>query len=253
MLTGHIQEQIKQHAISTPHQEVCGVLLQDDTVVPLTNVSPEPSHNFIINPEEFDALSDVKAVYHSHCLESQPGYLSPGDIANSKAIKLPYILYHSLFNEWDLYNPNELYPYPLIPNSYTPKDIEFYLGWKFEYNRSDCYTLVRSYYQGMLNINLPDYPRNDISETTSTDWNMFVENFQKAGFIQLQHDEPLNANDLIFMCILGNQTHHAAILLDPTNGKTLHNLGEGRLSELIMYGGYWITATRLVCRHKSLI
>jgi hypothetical protein len=100
----------------------------------------------------------------------------------------------------------------------------------------------------MLDIELPDFPRGDIEETTSPDWDMFRSNFASCGFRQLETDEPLQANDVILMCIVGDRAHHAAILLDPLTGKTLHNLGEGRLSEVFMYGGYWVERTRAIIR-----
>ncbi|WP_208350456.1 C40 family peptidase, partial [Aetokthonos hydrillicola] len=58
--------------------------------------------------------------------------------------------------------------------------------------------------------------------------------------------------DVILMCIVGDRTHHCAILLDPSTGKALHNLGEGRLSEVFMYGGYWVERTRAVIRYSRL-
>ena len=251
MLTSQIKRQIIEQAIATPDVEICGVILSNGEIVQMNNVAPEPQHNFIIEQSEFELVADsAVATYHSHCLDSQPAVLSPNDIANSKALKLPYVLYHTLFEQWDCYNPNDIYPYPLISNPWLPKELAYYLGWKFDYNRSDCYTLVRSYYKGMLNVNLPDFPRNAITETTSPDWDMFADSFEKAGFRKLETDEPLQANDIILMCISGTQTHHSAILLDPKNGKALHNLGEGRMSEFFMYGGYWETATRFVCRYK---
>ncbi|MFM6252169.1 MAG: hypothetical protein ACKPEQ_24005, partial [Dolichospermum sp.] len=66
----------------------------------------------------------------------------------------------------------------------------------------------------MLGINLPDFPRNNIQETTSPSWDMFSSNFEKAGFRKLGTDEMLRTNDVILMCISGTQTHHSAILLD---------------------------------------
>lgn len=251
MLTPEIKHQIIRKAIATPNREICGVILSSGEVLPMNNASPTPSDNFIIESSEFDLIADsAVAIYHSHCLESQPAILSREDIANSKALKLPYILYHTVFGQWDYYDPSDIYPYPLTPNPWTPKEVPFYLGWRFQYNRSDCYTLTRSYYKGMLGIDLPDFPRGEIQETTSPDWDMFAANFEKAGFRKLGKDEPLQANDVILMCISGTQTHHSAILLDPSNGKALHNLGEGRLSEIFMYGGYWVTATRFVCRYR---
>ncbi|MFM6022193.1 MAG: NlpC/P60 family protein [Dolichospermum sp.] len=253
MLTSQIKRQIIQKAIATPDVEVCGVILDNDEIVQMNNCANEPKHEFLINEDEFDLVADsAVGIYHSHCLESQPATLSPKDIANSKARKIPYVLYHTLFEEWDYYDPNNIYPYPLIPNPWLPKELPFYLGWKFSYNRSDCYTLIRSYYKGMLGINLPDFPRNNIQETTSPSWDMFAGNFEKAGFRKLGTDEMLRTNDVILMCISGTQTHHSAILLDTKDNKALHNLGEGRMSDLFMYGGYWETATRFVCRYDSI-
>ncbi|MFM6723506.1 MAG: hypothetical protein ACKPJF_03460 [Dolichospermum sp.] len=104
----------------------------------------------------------------------------------------------------------------------------------------------------MLGINLPDFPRNNIQETTSPSWDMFSSNFEKAGFRKLGTDEMLRTNDVILMCISGTQTHHAASFLDPQNHTALHNLGEGRMLDLCLYVGYWETASRTVCRSDSI-
>ena len=252
-LTTQIKQQIITHSQYLPSLEVCGFICENDAV-PCPNIADTPQESFEISTdyfEEINAITPVLAIYHSHWQDSQPALLSPADISNSKASKIPYLLYHTAFGQWDYYDPNDIYPYPLTPNLHSLLELEYYLGWKFEYNRSDCYTLVRSYYKGMMDLELPDFPRGDIEETTSPDWDMFRFNFEKVGFRQLETDEPLQANDVVLMCIAGDRTHHAAILLDPTNGKALHNLGEGRLSEIFMYGGYWVERTRYVIRYAS--
>lgn len=252
MLNSTIKKQIIEEAIAYPHQEICGVVLNDGNIYPMVNHAIDIQNGFSFNPNEFDKIRDSAiAIYHSHCLDSQAGELSSVDIANSKAIKLPYILFHRLFHEWDYYNPNDIYPYPLVPNPYLRKELGYYLGWRFEYNRCDCYTLIRSYYKGMLDIDIPDFHRNTIEEIDDIDWNMFLENFDKAGFKQLNPDETLMANDVILMSINGKTVHHSALLIDPSNGKSIHNLGEGRLSELFIYGGYWRDITRCIVRFKG--
>jgi proteasome lid subunit RPN8/RPN11 len=252
MLNSTIKKQIIEEAIATPNQEICGAVLNDGSIYPMVNYAVDPQNNFSLDPGEFDKIrSSVSAIYHSHCLDSQPGQLSPIDIANSKALKLPYILFHRLFHEWDYYNPNDIYPYPLIPNPYLVKELGYYLGWRFEYNRCDCYTLIRSYYKGMLDIDIPDFHRNTIEEIDNPEWNMFLKNFSKAGFEKLDPDETVVANDVILMSINGKTVHHAALLVNPSNGKAIHNLGEGRLSELFMYGGYWRDITRCIVRFNK--
>ncbi|MBN3945919.1 MAG: hypothetical protein HWQ38_05290 [Nostoc sp. NMS7] len=253
-LTAKIKQRIIAHAQYVPNLEICGFVHEADDTQPCANISENPQEAFEISAdyfEEINALTPVTAIYHTHWQDSQPALLSATDISNSKASKIPYLLYHTAFGQWDYYDPNTLYPYPLIPNTHSPKELEYYLGWKFEYNRSDCYTLFRSYYKGMLGIELPDFPRGDIEETISPDWDMFRSNFDALGFRQLEADEPLQANDVMLMCIVGDRIHHAAILLDPSTGKALHNLGEGRLSEIFMYGGYWVERTRAVIRYEK--
>jgi len=252
LLTPDIKNQITAQAIANPKEEVCGVILANGSIAPCTNTAADKAQEFIIATAEFSAVqSSAVAIYHSHCLESQPAMLSESDIANSKAAKLPYTLYHTIFKQWDYYDPADINPYPLVQNPWSPKELGYYLGWRFDYGRCDCYTLIRSYYQGMLGITLPDFPRGDISETTSPKWNMFLENFQAAGGRKLAHGEPWQANDVALMRVAGTQVHHAAILLDPKNGKALHNLGEGRISEIFKYGGYWATNTHAICRYTS--
>ena len=248
LITAQIKQQIVNHSQHLSSLEVCGFICENDTVIPCANIAENSQEAFEISTdyfEEVNALTPVLAIYHSHCQDWQPAMLSATDISNSKASKLPYLLYHTAFGQWDYYDPGDIYPYPLTPNLHSPLELEYYLGWRFEYNRSDCYTLFRSYYKGMLGIALPDFPRGDIEETTSPDWDMFRSNFEKVGFRQL---EP---NDVLLMCIVGDRTHHAAILLDPSTGKALHNLGEGRLSEVFMYGGYWVERTRSVIRYEG--
>lgn len=252
LLTDKIKQQIINHSQYLPNLEACGLICDQQKVIPCANIADCPQDEFEISTdyfEEINAVTPVVAIYHSHWQDSQPALLSPTDISNSKASKLPYLVYHTAFGQWDYYDPNDICPYPLLANPHFPKSLEYYLGWRFEYNRSDCYTLFRSYYKGMLNIELPDFPRGEIEETTSPNWDMFADNFEYCGFRKLETDESLQPNDVILMCIAGSRTHHAAILLDPKTGKALHNLGEGRLSEVFMYGGYWVERTRAVIRH----
>ncbi|OKH14875.1 hypothetical protein NIES592_08335 [Fischerella major NIES-592] len=252
IITTQIKQKIINHSQYQSEMEICGLICENGEVFPCANIAPNPQEAFEISTDYFDqinAANQVAAIYHSHWQHTQPALLSPTDISNSKAAKLPYVLYHTAFGQWDYYEPNNIYPYPLTPNPHSPKSLEYYLGWRFEYNRSDCYTLFRSYYKGMLDIELPDFPRGDIEETTSPEWDMFRSNFASCGFRKLEADEPLQTNDVLLMCIVGDRTHHAAILLDPSTGKALHNLGEGRLSEIFMYGGYWVDRTRAVIRY----
>jgi len=262
MILDTTKESVKAECQKNPKQESCGLILlqnNQEVVVPCLNASDNPAEQFIIDPDEVESIlsknqdATIKAVYHSHWSDNQSSTLGSIDITNSKASKTAYLLYHTGFDEWDGFDPNNLYPFPMVPNQYEVTDINYYLKWPFIYNRSDCYSLFRAYFGNYLGISIPDFVRGvAVEETVSPDWNLFEENFSKAGFRKLEEDEPLQNNDAILMTLQGTQTHHVAILLEKKTGKSLHTIGGKRHSELFVYGGeYWESVTRYVCRHKQ--
>lgn len=114
MLTEQIKREIIAHSQYQNEIEICGLICEGGEVVPCVNSAQNPREEFEILTDVFlgiNANNRVKAVYHSHWQDSDQSWLSAADVANSKALKLPYILYHSNFGEWDLYDPNNLYPY----------------------------------------------------------------------------------------------------------------------------------------------
>jgi len=259
MLLPHIKDHIVNHAKQIPEQEVCGVVINNKPYK-CFNTAQNKEEAFVIDPGEIDKLTEsygeIQLVYHTHWKDSQSGYLSPPDICNAKSNKLAYCLYHSEFNCWDFFDPSNIVnPFPLFSkNSYSPKEIDYYLKWPFVYNRSDCFSLLRAYYKGMLDITLPDFPRGvSLEETTDPSWKLLDDNFHKANFYKLNDDELLKNNDVVVMNLNGTQSHHVAIIVDASKKIGLHNLGGDRVSELFVYGGsYWDRVIKYKCRHKLL-
>lgn len=262
MILENTKQSIKTECQKNHKQESCGLVLlqnEQELVVPCLNAADNPAESFVIDPDEVESILDkhkdatIKAVYHSHWDDTQPSTLGGIDITNSKASKTAYLLYHTGFDEWDGFDPTNLYPFPLVPNRFEPTDINYYLKWPFVYNRSDCYSLFRCYFGNYLGIEIPEFVRGTVvEETLSPDWDLFENNFSKAGFRKLDHDEPVRNNDAILMNLQGTQTHHVAIMIDRLSGKALHTIGGKRHSELFVYGGeYWKSVTRYVCRHKE--
>ena len=86
MLTSKIKRQIIEQAIAQPNQEICGVVLDNGDIQPMDNCAQDIQHNFSFNADEFNKIADsVVAIYHTHCLDSQPSQLSAVDIANSRS------------------------------------------------------------------------------------------------------------------------------------------------------------------------
>lgn len=254
MISNLIKEHIIEHAKDFPEQEVCGVIV-DDIPYRCTNAAENKHEAFVIEPEELDLIvgyKDIQYVYHTHWQNTQSEYLSPPDICNAKANKIGYILYQSALQCWDFFDPRNLVnPFPLLING-SPKEVNYYLKWPFVYNRSDCFSLLRAYYKGMLDITLPDFSRGfSLEETVSSSWDLIEQNFHKANFRKLDFDEPHRKNDVIVMSLNNIQPHHVSIIIDDNN-TGLHNLGGERSSELFVYGStYWTHATRYKCRHKE--
>lgn len=256
------KQEIAKHAHELPNQEVCGLILKDGSVVRSPNKLPDKSDvpdsapnkqdNFAIDPDVWIRnAAMVDGIYHSHCSESHPAYLSSEDIRNSRDRKIAYALYHTQFDQWDLFDPRGLHPYPLkADRRYTPKDIEYYLRWPFEWGRSDCLTVFRSYYQGMLGIEIDDFDREDDRKFLKQGWNRYIDNFPSQGFRQVT-GEPLK-NDVILMKIHGRNPHHVGVLVDDHFMSFLHLLEPGTLSRRDIYGGEWMDKKHSVWRHEKL-
>ena len=74
MVTAEILLELQNIARSNPRREVCGLVLSDDTVLQITNVSKTPDHHFVFDKREyFKALNQlaasglsIKCIWHSH-------------------------------------------------------------------------------------------------------------------------------------------------------------------------------------------
>lgn len=257
-LSSKLKQKIKTKALQTPDKEVAGLVNSKDQIVWVQNTAEDPTEDFRIEPKSFsdaeDRLGEVTAVIHTHCKESQAGYLSFSDIQSSKAFSLPFILYHSIFDTWDLYDPSHIHPFPLIQKSQDPKDYNTYLGWSWIWNRADCYELLRHYYKGVLDIEVADVKRSpDFTEYLQDDWDRYRKEFNSVGFQQIHSYEDLRTHDVILMQLDGKSPHHVGIIVDIEKYIFIHHLMFPRLSESKVYGGYWKQNTNSVWRHTKLL
>jgi hypothetical protein len=247
-------------------QEIGGLLILEEdlpVLVPCQNIAHQfgldKTDWFILDPEEEERAKEVGTVaafYHVHYKESHYGEFSYPDINNSQKAHLPYILYHAEYKTWDYYEPDGLHPFPLKQPSYTPDQIEFYLRWRWVWARSDCYTLLRSYYKGMLGIDLPQIERSeDEKEYRQEGWDRYREGLLANDFVALDRDSPIQLHDVILMRADGENYHHVGIITDPDKQYMVHHLCYPRLSERIIWGGDWYQDTHPqgIYRHRSLI
>lgn len=224
-------ERIRLHARSKA-AETCGVIVDNKKVLrypaffAVTNVSKNPESKFAFDPSEWDDLkATAVCIVHSHHLDSQPGQLTPSDIEAARVAGLPTLLYHAAFDVWDYWHPYHWNPYPLQ----VPKLSEDLEGWAFEYGRSDCWSIVRSYYALRWGMCLRDYPRGEIEELESESFAPFTEEFKDFGFIEI-FDEIWRDGDLLILRV-GKQPTHCAVVCDAKTGTALHHLGPDILSK----------------------
>ncbi|MEM8610389.1 MAG: Mov34/MPN/PAD-1 family protein [Cyanobacteria bacterium P01_H01_bin.105] len=146
LLSVEIKQKIAEHARLNPEREICGVVVMDEIddsvqVIPLPNTHPTPETDFRLPANTIPKYGDrLQAIYHSHWEESSPALLTPADVINARATGVASIVYHTTFDQWDLFDPNGLHPWPLKQKHLAPKQLKFYLGWPWEWGRSDCLT-----------------------------------------------------------------------------------------------------------------
>ena len=251
----NVQKSISDLALATD-EEICGYWVQgSDRVIPAKNLQKDSQHHFKIDGEFHSyilAMYDRVVIYHSHIGEDTASLLSHTDIESSKRLKIPYLVYHRDFAEWDYFDPDNLNPYPLIDRPYDPSNLDFYLGIPWQWDRFDCYSLFRNYYLGMLGIKLRDFSRRgEETAILETTWNQYTDNYKSQGFLSIPLDSTLQNNDVLLMTLIGEQIHHAVIVIDAVRGFGIQILGEHRVSERIAIGEAVRRRTKLIIRHNN--
>jgi proteasome lid subunit RPN8/RPN11 len=261
MITQEIKDKIKVLADQNPEEEICGFVLDDGTVLPRNNLADDPTEAFIISYQAVTAakrLGKIIALYHTHHKDTHGSDLSPTDIQNAQKWKIPFLLYH--INEsfpalsWDYFDPLGIDPFPMT-HSGDPSTLNFYLNWKWVWGRADCYSLMKSYYKGVLNIDLPDIIRSiSFEEYKVEGWNRYREGMISAGFKKLPQGSPMKLHDVVLMNLNGVAPHHSGIIVDPVQKHMLHHDRAPRLSRVVVFGGYWgdCAAQGGLWRHESL-
>jgi len=247
---------IQQQAAVTPQEEVCGIVV-DGHAIALPNIGRlikdpltekyfrDKVNNFGIAPSDltkYDRAS-IQAVYHSHWSDFHPGELTIEDleIAHGKD-RLPLLLYHSGFDSWDYYEPDNPNPFPLNPIHKSITDIDHYLNWRFDWGRSDCFALVRRFCLGVLNTDIGEWERPEQSTFPLSDFHC---NWNRKGLIEIDKDDPdIRLYDLIEIAMSGGlEPNHLAIVVDPVADKILHSPEISRRSFVGLYGNHWRSRT----------
>jgi len=209
------KESALNHAKEQDPKESCGLLLNikgKEKYHPCRNLSLTDHQCFIIDPEDYvkaDDRGEIIAIIHSHPIT--PPAPSQADKVSCEHSGLAWHIVNPKTEAWGYCEPTG-YKAPL-------------LGRQWVWGISDCWSLVRDWYQETKNIELRDWERPITLEDFNKD-PMFERCALKTGFRQLRSEEQLQNGDLLFMSIFGKGLNHVAVF---TNGEVLHHLTD-RLS-----------------------
>jgi proteasome lid subunit RPN8/RPN11 len=224
------------HALQASPAECCGLIVainRRHIYLPCKNLAAANEH-FIIDPLDYAAAEDkgqIIAIVHSH--PSTNPAPSQTDLIGIERSGLP----------WLIVNPHTGAHTITMPSGY----IAPLIGREFHHGVLDCLSLIRDYYKQTLNIDIPDYVRQD--QWWLKGENLYRDKFTECGFFDVPL-ETLQQHDILIMRMASPVENHGAVYVG--NNQILQHVS-GRLSSRDVFGGYWRKATTLLIRHGSLM
>lgn len=252
----------RRHMTSCYPQEGCGLVVETSDgleFIACQNRAQTASEHFVIAGPDYADAEDrgpVRLVVHSHpdC-SARP---SEGDLVMCEASQvlasepIEWLIIRvdgREVNDVPVSTPTCSEEYRFGPSGYLAPLV----GRSFSFGILDCFSLIQDYYARELNIKLPNFPREDNFWKGPDAHEIYLENFHKAGFSPIVG--PIRKHDVILMQVRAQVVNHGGVFIGdvPNMGKglMLHHVYD-RLSERVIYGGYWLEHTRLVVRHESL-
>lgn len=199
------------------------------------NLAPNRYSDFVIGPEDYfeaEEMGEVVGVVHSH---------PDGTHEFSEADRIAHA--NSELAWWVVsINPGKPHAWSHLPAvGKLPL-----IGRIFKHGVVDCFTLIRDYYKQVRSVRLPDFDRVD--EWWNKGYNLYVDNYEKAGFRKLAESEHIQVGDVLLMNIASDTINHGAIYIG--NNEIMHHL-YGRISCKEVYTGYYRDRTGLRLRFES--
>lgn len=247
-LSHKLKADIEAHAKACYPEECCGVIV-NGVYIKCKNDSKNPTESFIINQLDKDRAEDIgniEAYVHSH--PDATHFPSDYDRIKIELSGKPWVICSYPNPEFSVNEPCG-YVAPLVGRN-------FHHGWQ------DCYSLIRDFYSRELEIDIPDFERQDLWWEDSSNPSLYTDNFEKAGF---QKVNDYKYGDVLLFSIRSSHSNHASIYLDnepnlkseqsaPCVGSPLmlHHL-YGRKSNRELISQFWQSRCTHILRHRSLI
>jgi proteasome lid subunit RPN8/RPN11 len=225
-ITERVTAVAKKHALREYPKESCGYVMAGE-YFPVENIAEDPTRSFRVSNEDVIAAKKkgvITAWIHSHpVMDGEEPQYSPSaeDMRSQMANNVPYAIIVC-----DGENTSDI----IVWGDTLP--IKPLLGRTFLHGVFDCYSLIRDVFrlgkeecakQELLwpfdPIVLPEFPRDD--DWWKGDQDLYVENFQKAGFREVSFHE-IQPGDVFLMKIKSNKLNHGGVLMG--DGQILHHL-----------------------------
>lgn len=237
----------KTHALAVFPQEAAGIVVrtaQGQLYRPCRNVAVRPERDFVIPGEDYADAEDageIVAIVHSH----------PNGTARASHVD------RMSCEQWG-------HPFGIITLGGDPVHLGD-VGWvqpegwraplvgrEFHYGVLDCYTLIRDYYAWELGITLPEFDHGpdcwwDRKHANyRAGFSPYLQHFASAGFVEASG--ALQVGDIVLMQIRADEPNHAGVYIG--DEIMLHHL-YNRLSDRVIYGGYFADVTRKIIRRRA--
>ena len=240
--TTDLEAIMRQEGMANYPNEACGLVVAANGrphIIICQNTAEDPRTNFRIHPHEYIEAAkqgEVLGVWHTHV--DVPPNPSDMDVAGCNASALPWYI----LSVWNTHEGLRCTPI----HSMYPRETDItYEGRTYLFGVSDCYTLVRDYYQNEFRITLGEYPRVERFWEKGLDF--FANGYEEQGFELLIDKEP-QIGDLFIMQVGSKLPNHIGIYVG--DDRMLHHC-QGRLSRVDTYGGMWAKHTSHHLRHKT--
>lgn len=232
----NLVDEIAAHAKAELPRESCGVIIVFKgkyKYIPCINDSNDIT-DFSMNAKSFadaEDMGEVLYIVHSHPrTENKPSIV---DLINIEKTNIPWLIINPYTKQYTVTKPSG-YIAPLIGRQFFPGVL-------------DCYTIIKDFYKQELNIELPEWERED-------NWwlegkNYYLERYKPSGF-EVILDNKIKPYDVVMMTLGSPVVNHAGIILP--DGSLLHH-ARGRLSSRDVYSGYYRNITSHIIRHKELL
>lgn len=203
------------HVLLEYPNEACGLIV-DNEYVPCLNIADDKASNFKIAVDDYldaERSGNLQAVMHSHpyALTTKskwdPSWPSENDMHHWLAMNIPWGIVSTDGEGISQVNwMDESYIAPLE-------------GREFVHGVHDCYAVVRDWFRVNWNLTLNNYARG--IEWWDQGQNLYVENFAKEGFVEIQAEE-VKVGDVALIRVASPVINHAAVVTG-TN-QILHHL-----------------------------